>query len=215
MKHFISVLLFFFIGMAIWAQDDIVRRRLNASSMDTFMATIGQLSNNQIVTGNFAQEKFLSRQNRRLRSSGNFIIASELGMVWETLHPFPSSMTLGNDYIIQSRPGQQGTVLSAQGNETFIRLAEAISSVFSGNTQGLLNNFEVYFSGNANDWTMWLEPRDRTVAAFAERITMKGDSVIRSIIIYEQNNDTISYVLSNHRFPLRLTENETNFFKLP
>ena len=215
MKHFSLVLLFFFFIMTIWAQEDIARYRLNASSMNAFTATIGQLSDNKIVVGNFDQEKFLSRHNRRLKSSGNFIIASGRGMVWETLLPFPSVMTLGNDYLIQSRPGVQGTVLSAQGNETFIRLAEVISSIFSGNTRGLLDNFEVYFSGNTADWTLWLLPRDRTMAAFAERITMKGDTVIRSILIHEQNNDTISYVLSNHRFPLELTENEISFFTLP
>jgi outer membrane lipoprotein-sorting protein len=214
MKHFVPVLLFFFLS-GLGAQEDITRYRLNASSMDAFTETVGQLSKNKIVVGNFDQEKFLSRHNRSLKSSGNFIIASELGMVWETLKPFPSVMTMGNDYLIQSRPGGQGTVLSAQGNETFISFAEAISSVFSGNTQGLLNNFEVYFLGNTADWTLWLLPKSRAIAAFAERITMKGDTVIRSILIYEQNNDTVSYVLSNHRFPSELTENEKSFFTLP
>jgi hypothetical protein len=215
MKRFIFVLLFFLAVMTIPAQVDIERYRLNASSLDSFTATIGQLSKNKIVAGNFNQEKFLNRHNRYLKSSGNFIIASEKGMVWETLKPFPSTMTLGNDYLIQGRPGGQASVISAQGNETFIRFAEAMSSVFSGNTRGLLDNFEVYFIGSTADWTLWLLPKDRTVAAFVERITMKGDTVIRSILIYEQNNDTVSYVLSNHRFPMELTNNEASFFTLP
>jgi len=215
MKNFFLILLSLSITMQIFAQEDNLRDRLNPSTLNAFTTTIGQLSKNKIISGNFDQKKYISRLNRTLNSSGNFIIAIELGMVWETLQPFPSALTMGNDFLIQSRPGAQKTVISAQGNETFIRLAEALSSVFSGNISGLLKNFEVDFSGNAADWTLWLQPRDKTVAAFAEKITMKGDTVIRSILIQEQNNDTVTYVLSNHRFPLELNKDELSFFTLP
>ncbi|MCL2294643.1 MAG: outer membrane lipoprotein carrier protein LolA [Spirochaetes bacterium] len=215
MKRFIAGLCLFFLVAAVWAQDDIFLHPLKAPDIDAFRTTLGLLAKNQIVRGSFEQEKTLSRHNRSLKSSGNFIIASELGMVWETLRPFPSALTLGRDYLVQSRPGGQRTVLGAQGNETFIRLAEVISMVFTGNAQGLLDNFEVYYFGNAANWELGLLPRDRTIASFAARITMKGDAVIRSIFIYEQNGDTIKYVLSNHNFPSELTEHEISFFALP
>nr|AGS53045.1 hypothetical protein [uncultured bacterium contig00031] len=117
--------------------------------------------------------------------------------------------------MIQSRPGGQRTVLSAQGNETHIRIAEVISAVFTGNNQRLLSNFTVYYIGTPENWELGLIPKDTAIAAFIVRMKLTGDSAIRTIFINEQNGDTTMYALSNHNYPTELTINENNFFALP
>ena len=208
-----AVMALLFLSMAIWAEEDVFRHPLGAKTMDAFKVTSDRLAEHPIVKGEFEQEKILSRLGRSLKSSGNFIIVSELGMVWDTLKPFPSTMVLGKDYMTQSRPGGQKTVLSAAGNETFLGMAEVISSVFSGNTRGLLENFEVFFSGVPSAWELGLLPRYKAIAGFAGRITLKGDAVIRSIVVYEQNGDSIKYALSSHSYPLELSVHEKAFFQ--
>ena len=214
MKIFMALGFLLFVITA-WANADVFIYPLGPQSMEAFRMTSANLAEKPIVKGSFEQERVLSRFNRSLKSSGNFIIAAELGMVWETLQPFPSTMALGKDYLVQSRPGGQNTVLSAQGNETFIRLAEVMSAVFSGNTQRLLDNFEVFYSGSVSNWELGLLPLDRVVASFAAKITMAGDSAIRSINISEQNGDVITYLMSNHSYPTDLNENEKAFFSAP
>ena len=208
----------FLLTAGLWAQtttEEIFRHPLEAQTMDAFKTTCSRLAEHPVVRGNFEQEKTLTRLNRSLKSSGNFIIAAGLGMVWDTVKPFPSTLALGKNYMIQSRPGGQRTVLSAQGNETFLRMAEVISAVFSGNSQGLIDNFIIYFSSNAAAWELGLSPRDTTIGVFAEKIIMKGDTAIKSIFIYEQNNDTVQYFLSNHNYPAELNVNEKALFTLP
>jgi hypothetical protein len=205
----------FFLVLPLWAETDVFRYPLGPQTMEAFKKTCDNLAERPIVKGNFEQEKILSRLNRSLKSSGNFIIAAELGMVWETLRPFPSTLALGKDYLVQSRPGGQATLISAQGNETFIRLAEVISTVFSGQSQGLLNNFQVYYLGSPASWELGLLPLDRAIASFALTITMKGDAAIRSIIINEQNGDATLYMLSNHSYPQELNTHERAFFTVP
>jgi len=212
------ILALFFCAIGLWAQtpqEEIFNHPLESKTMDSFKTTCSRLAEHPVVRGNFEQEKTISRLNRSLKSSGNFIIAAGLGMVWDTVKPFPSTLTLGKDYLIQSRPGGQKTVLSAQGNETFIRMAEVIGAVFSGNSQGLLDNFDVYYSGSAAAWELGLNPRNNAIGAFAEKIIMKGGSAIRSILIYEQNGDTVQYILSNHNYPAELNANEKVLFALP
>jgi len=220
----IAALVLFFCTAGLWAQtsqEEIFRHPLGQQTTDAFKTTCSRLAENPVVRGNFEQEKTLSRLNRSLKSSGNFIIAAGLGMVWDTVKPFPSTLVLGKDYLIQSRPNGQKTVLSAQGNETFLRMAEVISAVFSGNSQGLMDNFMVYYSGNGGianadaAWELGLSPRDTAIGAFAEKIIMKGDAAIRSILIYERNGDMIKYVLSNHNYPAELNVNEKALFALP
>jgi outer membrane lipoprotein-sorting protein len=199
----------------VWAEEDVFRHPLGTRNMDAFTTTLARIAERPIVKGNFAQEKYLNRLDRSLVSSGNFIIAAGQGMVWETLRPFPSTMIMGKDFIVQSRPDGQKSVLSAQGNEMFTQMAEVISAIFSGQSQGLLKNFEVYFSGSVSDWNIGLLPRDSVIASFAMKITMSGDSAIRSIRIFEQNRDVITYTLSNPSYPPELNEREKAFFSIP
>ena len=202
----------------LWAQNQkeaVFSNPLEPKTMEAFKTTCSRLAEHPCITGNFEQEKILSRLDRSLKSSGSFIIAAGLGMAWDTVKPFPSTLVLGKDYLIQSRPGGQKTLLNAQGNETFIRLAEIISTVFSGNARGLLDNFDVYYSGSAAAWELGLIPRDKTVGSFAETIIIKGDNAIRFIQICEQNGDMIKYILSNHRYPPELSIYEKALFSFP
>jgi len=211
------VLGLFFLTMTLWAQGDVFNYPLGQENMAAFMAISGRLAEHPIVKGTFEQEKVLGRLGRTLKSEGNIIIATGLGMVWDTTKPFPSTLVLGKDYLIQSRPGGQKTRVSAQGNETFLRLADVLNAVFSGNAQGLLENFEVYFSaGNAvSGWVLGLSPLDKAISTFAARITMSGDEVIRNILINEQSGDITAYTLSNHIHPTELNDYEKSLFALP
>ena len=221
MKYAAAVLGLFF--LVTWrtqaAEEDIFRYPLGPQTTDAFRTTCSRLAEHPFIRGNFEQEKTLNRLNRSLKSSGNFIIAADQGMVWDTVKPFPSTLALGRDYLIQSRPGGQKTVLSAQGNETFLRMAEVISTVFSGNAQGLLDNFKVYYSGRvAGDviaWELGLSPLNNAINSFAEKIIMKGGAAIRSIQIHEQNGDTTAYILSNHSYPAELDVHEKALFSYP
>ena len=214
--------MFIFAG-GLWAQtptEEIFNHPLGPQTMDAFRTACSRLAEHPLIRGNFEQEKTISSLNRTLKSSGNFIIAAGLGLVWDTVKPFPSTLTLGKDYIIQSRSGGQKTVLNAQGNETFLRMADVISAIFSGNSRGLMDNFNVYYSGGAGGivdapWELGLIPLDAVIGAFAEKIIMKGSATIRSIQIYERSGDSIQYVLTNHNYPVELNANEKAFFVLP
>ena len=217
-KIFSAVFTVLLLAAESWAQspqEDVFRHPLGPQNMDAFKTTCARLAEHPFIKGNFEQEKTLSRLERSLKSSGNFIIAAQMGMVWDTVKPFPSTLSLGKDYLIQSRPSGQKTVISAQGNETFVRMAEVISTIFSGQSQGLLDNFEVYYNAAGAAWHIGLSPRDKAISSFVEKIIMQGDTAIRSICLYEQSGDTITYILSNHSYPAELNAHEENLFSLP
>jgi len=218
MKQIAAVIVFFLCTAGLRAQtpaEEIFRHPLEPQTMNVFIKTCSRLAEHPFTRGNFEQEKTISRLNRSLKSFGSFVIAAGMGMVWNTDKPFPSTLTLGKDYLIQSRPGGQKTVLSARGNEIFLSMAEVISAVFSGNSRELLDNFEVYYSGGESSWELGLSPKTGAIGSFAQRIIMKGGAAINSIIIYEQNGDTVQYTLSNHSYPAELNVFEKDFFVIP
>jgi len=210
-------LLLFLLYVSPYLQaQDVFRHPLTPQTEQAFRATCARLAQYTYIKGNFEQEKINKRLNRSLKSAGNFIIAADQGMVWDTVKPFPSTLVLSDNYMIQSRPGGKKNVMNAQGNETFIRMAEVNRAVFTGNTQGLIDNFTIYFSsnpsGDAAAWEMGLTPLDTAITAVAHTIVIKGDTVIRSILIYDQNGDSVQYRLSNHYFPAELSTHEQAFF---
>ncbi|MDR2952034.1 MAG: hypothetical protein LBU82_02195, partial [Treponema sp.] len=126
MKRLVAVFSVFLFTAGLWAQNP----KDDPKLMEVFITTCSRLAEHPFIKGAFEQERTINRQSRPVKSSGVFIIASELGMVWDTVKPFPSTLTLGKDYLIQSRPGRKKTVLSARENETFIRMADVLSAVF-------------------------------------------------------------------------------------
>jgi hypothetical protein len=221
MKRFLSFYAFFllFSGLA-YAQTpagEVFAFPLGESSRPRFNELCAALSGHPFVRGTFSQTKTISSLRRSLVSEGNFIIAADMGMVWETLTPFPSTLTAGRDYLVQSTPSGTKTRLDARGNETFLRFSDTISAVFSGNAQKLLDNFTVYFTESGDVWTMGLVPSEKAIRSFAARIIMSGEAppgeaLIRTVILHEQNGDSIRYTLSGHRFPVSLDANERAFF---
>jgi len=210
----LSFFIFIFTTGLTQAQD-VFSYPLTTQTDEAFRATCAQLAQHKFTKGNFEHEKNITRLERTLKSSGNFIIAFDLGMVWDTVKPFPSTLALGRDFMIQSRSGRHKTVLNAQGNETFLRMAEVNSAIFSGNTKALIDNFTIYYSGSVSAWELGLIPFDKTIASITQKIYIKGDAVIRSIQITEQSGDTIKYNLSNHSFPAELSANEKAYFAIP
>jgi hypothetical protein len=217
MRIFSVLFLPFLAVFSIGAQEhvpDVFRFPLKAESLTRYNEVSGTLAEHPVIKGTFTQTRTLSRLNRTLVSGGNFIIASEWGIVWDTITPFPSTMAVGRDYIVQSTPRGIATKLEAKGNETFISLADTISAVFTGDGRRLRENFDNYFIESGGRWYLGLTPRERAVRTFAAQIVMSGDSVIRSITLREQNGDTIQYELSGHQFPGGLTPNERALFSV-
>ena len=220
MAHIVILALFLFGGtieVSLQAQTnsvslEIFRFPLTHENRPHFNQICSRLSSHPVIKGTFERTKTISGLNRSLLSKGAFIIAKDHGIVWETINPFPSTLAMGKTYLVQSDPAGRKTRLDAAENETFLRLADTINAVFSGDSQKLTANFETFFAETAGTWTIGLVPAESSVRSFATRIVMSGDSVIRSIMIYEQNGDSIHYRLANHTFPGALTAGETSLF---
>jgi outer membrane lipoprotein-sorting protein len=218
---------FFFIVLAgSPAQSaEVFKHPLSPETLPRYSALCAELASRPIVKGSFEQVKTIKRLNRSLTSKGTFLIAAELGMVWDTRTPFPSTIAMSRDFIIQSVPGGAKSKLDAKGNETFLSVADTLSAVFTGNVQRLRDKFDNYFTETtANSgavWTLGLLPREKTLRSFMERIILNGEAgapgkpaFVRSIVIHDANGDTVTYTLRDHRFPAALEADDKAFFFL-
>jgi hypothetical protein len=216
------VLLTLFGGTAhLWAQTSVFDYPLSTQNTENFNAICAQLASRPYAKGVFEQTRTLKKQKRSLVSGGDFIIAADLGIVWITKFPVPSLTTLGRDYMIQSVPGGTRTKIDAKGNEIYLNMADTISSIFIGNAQILKSGFENYYTetqtSDGKVWTVGLVPRDRMFRNYTKQIVFEGfddgkRALIRSIVIYEKNGDSLSYAFSDQSFPASLEAHEQAYF---
>ena len=141
-------------------------------SMESICA---ELSKNKITKGNFIQEKTITKTGKVLKSSGNFIF-SESGILWATEKPFPSTMILGKDFMIQVSADGTKKIMNAGGNEVFKNISSTLLAVFSNNVPALNDKFNIEFNTQKENWTVILKPKDSTVAAFMNSIVLNGNS---------------------------------------
>jgi hypothetical protein len=228
MRHFntwaVLFCLFCFAALSdMPAQDsDVFAHPLSAETLPRYTAVCAELAGHPLVKGSFEQTKTLPRLDRSLVSSGVFIIAAELGMVWETRSPFPSTVTMGRDFMIQSTPGGAKSKVDARGNGIFMSIADTMSALFTGDAARLRRQFDNYFMETREQggtvWTIGLVPREKAVRSFAERILLSGDSgagkdtLIRSVTLHTPDGGSVRYALSGHRFPVALEADEKALF---
>jgi hypothetical protein len=213
----------FLLGTYTWAQNPVFDHPLSTQNLVRFDTVCAQLARRPYTKGIFVQTRTLSRQNRSLVSSGDFIVAADLGVVWITKSPVPSITALGRDYMIQSVPGGTGTRIDAAGNDIFISMADTISSLFTGNAQRLKTSFDNYYlevlTAGVRVWTVGLVPKDRTFRSYAQRIVIEGvaseqEAIIQSIVIYESTGDSLTYAFSGQIFPNTLEDRERAYFRV-
>lgn len=174
---------------------------------------VGQiLSRYPCTRGDFVQEKHIPAIGRSLTSSGAFLIAADRGIIWQTEKPYPSIMVVGRSHVSQGPEAKSLSRMDTGNNRLFMEFSQAISAAFSGDVQKIQDSFHVDFSRKGSNWSLQLEPRERTVAQLIQSIQLGGSAVLEEVTMTEQNGSTITYRFSNHQFSQEPTQDENQLF---
>ena len=181
-----------------------------------------KLAEHPNTTGDFTQIKTLQTNGRKLTSTGKFIFCPE-GILWKTEKPFPSSLILTKEAMVQVAANGKKSVMNGKDNQIFANISETLSSVFSGNADALKKNFECDFSEKDGEWKILLTPKDSTIASVMKTLVLTGSignkgtdigggAVLNSLEMAEMSENTIRYEFSNQKYPKELTSDEKQIF---
>lgn len=171
-------------------------------------------------SGDFKQTKTLQTNGRKLTSTGKFIFCP-LGILWKTEKPFPSSLILTEDAMIQIAANGKKSVMSGKDNQIFANISGTLSSVFSGNAEELKKNFNCKFEEGADGgWRVYLTPKDSTIASVMKALLLSGSwdsgstggAVLTSLEMTEMSENTILYEFANQKYPKELSADEKENF---
>ena len=170
----------------------------------TFRSVCDGLAKNRTTKGEFIQEKTIGKTGRVLKSKGKFIFCRE-GILWSTEKPFPSTLVVGQDYMVRV-------------SSVFKSISSSMMGVFSNDVAILENEFDVVFTTDENNvWTAVLEPKDSTAAIFMKQLILKGrssdgHSEMDSVELNEAKGNKVLYAFMNQSHPEELGKDEKSYF---
>lgn len=215
MKRIYFIFLIFFTAFTLFAQSS------KSLTLETICEGLAARPNSK---GDFTQIKTIQTNGRKLTSTGKFII-STYGIYWKTEKPFPTSLILTENSMIQISANGTKTVMSGNDDQIFANISNTLSSVFSGNSDALKKNFECSFSDDGKGgWKIFLTPKDKTIASVMNSLELTGtydgydnngkvkEAVLNSLMMTEASDNTIQYIFTNQQYPEELSPDEKKLF---
>ena len=149
-----------------------------------------------IMCGRFDQTKQLAGMKKPLASNGRFCVVAGKGVLWRTLQPFPSTLRLTRDEIVNYQGDRVAMRLDAKTEPTVRMINNVLFSLLSGDLGQLETLFEVDGTVDANSWNVALKARQAALEKAIGTIKLDGGAYVKNIVMSEAGGDKTSIVFS-------------------
>ncbi len=189
----------------------LVSSTLSAVTLDGLQQRFTQ---QPVVRAHFEQRRQIKDIPQPLRSAGEMIIAREQGLLWQQARPFPMTLLLDEQRMVQSIAGQAPQVITAQSNPQMFQFNHLLRALFQADRAVLQQNFTLAFEDRGNErWRLVLTPSTSPLDKLFSRIELQGQQFLEQIELYDKQGDTTDIRFSQHRLtPGHLTDEERQRF---
>ncbi len=149
------------------------------------------------LEGRFTQEKHLAALDTSLHSSGIFSYQRGKFVRWETLKPIQSEMLMTPTSISNKQGGQELMRMETQSSPAVALFNEIFFSVLTAEWGKLSAYFKLTGNIEGGQWHAELVPLDNTVKQVVSRVELKGDALVREIILHESDGDRTTIHFEN------------------
>jgi hypothetical protein len=131
-----------------------------------------RLARQNIVQGQFVQQREVEGLPMPLSSSGRFLFWRGQGIYWSTEQPLRQSLTYRQDKTLLWGPeGEVPRELRSPGDAQFRRI---LLNIFSFDRAFLETQFDAHWYVHGEAWSLDLLPRKRSVQRALDQITLQG-----------------------------------------
>ena len=149
-----------------------------------------------IMCGRFDQTKTLAGMKKPLASEGRFCVVAGKGVLWRTLKPFPSTLRLTRDEIVNYQGDRIAMRLDAKTEPTVRVINNVLFSLLAGDLGQLDTLFDGDGSVDATSWNVALKPRQAALEKAIGEIRLEGGAYVKSIVMNEAGGDRTTIVFS-------------------
>ena len=162
---------------------------LYAADVDVLVAARERLVLEPVAQGEFVQTRTLARIKKPLISTGRFVVARGLGVIWEDIAPFARTMRLAKDEILQTADGQTLMHLSADKEPAVGVVTGILFGVLAGDLDALTRGFDHDGKVEGARWRLDFTPRDANLARLIRQLTLRGARDIEQVEIVSAAGD--------------------------
>jgi hypothetical protein len=155
------------------------------------------LAKPSVLCGRFDQTKTLAGMKKPLLSEGRFCVVAGKGVLWRTLKPFPNTLRLTRDEIVQFQGERVAMRLEAKQEPTVRMINSVLFSLLSGDLGQLETLFVVDGSADGAGWKVSLKAREPALAKAIGTIVLDGSAYVKHIQIDEAGGDRTAIVFSD------------------
>ena len=150
-----------------------------------------RLAKPAVLRGEFVQEKQLKGFRNPLKSSGDFLLLRERGVLWNTRAPFASTTSLTRGKLLTRLPdGSTQTVIETKDAPAMQSVAALMMALMAGDVGALRARFDLTESVHQDgSWTLAMTPRDATLKRAISRIDLQGARHVQAVEIVEAGGD--------------------------
>lgn len=154
------------------------------------------LARPKVLCGRFDQSKQLIGLKKPLTSNGRFCVVADKGVLWRTLQPFPNTLKLTRDEIIQLRGERVALRLDAKQEPAVRMINSVLFALLAGDLAQLEKLFDVDGAAQDKNWSVTLKAREPDLAKAIGSIALDGGVYVKNIVINEAGGDRTQIVFS-------------------
>lgn len=170
---------------------------LSAHATAPVAAIQSMLAKPDQLCGRFEQTKQLAGMKKPLASSGRFCVVAGKGVLWRTLKPFPNTLRLTRDEIVNLQGDRIAMRLEASREPTVRMINGVLFSLLAGDLGQLQTLFDADGSAGNGAWKVSLKAKSPALARAIGTIALEGGAYVRTIRMVEESGDRTDIVFSD------------------
>ena len=200
--------LFVFSGLSLFAAP--------ASGQLSLERVAELLSKSKVTRGQFVLER-TAANGKSLKSSGDFVIASDNGIIWKTTKPIKSTQVVAKDFALTESAGGKRVKTDAGKNPVYKQMALLTSSLWQGDLAAAQEAADIKFRSDKNNWQIEMFPKDQAVQMALEKIVVEGtcsggQAAATKMQMFLKGGNSATYLMSSQTFSASLTAAERAYF---
>jgi hypothetical protein len=152
------------------------------------------INNNEVLRGNFTEERQMKGMANPMQTSGHFVVAPSRGLIWSIEQPFPTSTIITPNGLAQD----VGGIAMKLPAKNLRHIYDMVGGALAGNWNDLENDFVVTRSGNDAHWQVLLTPRANGTSSLPyATITVSGSRFVEHIVMAKADGNYDAFNFSD------------------
>lgn len=171
---------------------------LAAWDLQQLMDTLAQTKSGRAT---FVEKKNIALLDKPVESSGELLYTAPDRLEKRTLKPKPESMVVNGGELLIER-GRQKYQLQLQAYPELAAFIDSIRGTLAGDRSALERSYRLSLEGNAERWTLQLQPLEPKMLAVIQRIRISGArNQVRGIDITQADGDSSTMTIEQVAAP--------------